>query len=327
METLGPRFEQALVYASHVHAAQRRKGTPIPYLSHLLAVSALVLEDGGGEEEAIAALLHDAVEDQGGKARLADIAARFGPAAAAIVEGCSDTDVQPKPPWRLRKESYIGRLAEASPAVVRVSLADKLHNARSLLRDYRRMGEELWRRFDPEADQLWYYRALASALDAASESPLVGELEEVVSELERAVLLGSIRRLLAYGAARDYTAKHVILRGDERRGYYVQFAVDEGGLMCEAVHNKYLEPEHRLSDDQVERLLELGWEEPGKDDERSFWRWFEPASDADIHEILRLAFQALYEVYGSRDFVRLDTSWRAALRWEAGLLADRVRRA
>lgn len=181
------RFAQALVYATEVHAPQRRKGTDVPYVAHLLAVASLVLEDGGDEDEAIAALLHDTIEDHG--VTHAQLAERFGSKVADIVQACSDTDVLPKPPWRARKEAYIAHLAEAPPEVVRVSLADKLHNARSLLFDYRLMGEELWLRFNPEADQLWYYRSLLDVFRRVSRSPLVDELERVVTELNRAASL------------------------------------------------------------------------------------------------------------------------------------------
>jgi (p)ppGpp synthase/HD superfamily hydrolase len=182
---LGVQFEEALTYATQVHAAQRRKGGDVPYVAHLLGVASLVLEDGGGEQEAIAALLHDAVEDQGGPERLTDIRTRFGDDVADIVAGCSDTDEVPKPAWRPRKEEYIARLASARPEVVRVSLADKVHNDRSLLFDYRLMGDELWTRFNPDADHLWYYRTLVIAFRDVSTSPLVDELDRVVSELER----------------------------------------------------------------------------------------------------------------------------------------------
>jgi (p)ppGpp synthase/HD superfamily hydrolase len=182
---LGVQFEEALTYATQVHAAQRRKGGDVPYVAHLLGVASLVLEDGGGEQEAIAALLHDAVEDQGGPERLTDIRTRFGDDVADIVAGCSDTDEVPKPAWRPRKEEYIARLASARPEVVRVSLADKVHNARSVLFDYRLMGDELWTRFNPDADHLWYYRTLVIAFRDVSTSPLVDELDRVVSELER----------------------------------------------------------------------------------------------------------------------------------------------
>jgi (p)ppGpp synthase/HD superfamily hydrolase len=183
-QRLGARFEEALTYAFQAHVRQRRKGTGVPYVAHLLGVAALVLEDGGGEDEAIAALLHDAVEDQGGRDRLADIEQHFGKDVARIVAACSDTDIVPKPPWRERKESYLEHLATASPDVVRVSLADKIYNARAILFDYRRLGEELWARFDPASDQLWYYRSLLDVYRRVSRSPLVDELARVVSELE-----------------------------------------------------------------------------------------------------------------------------------------------
>lgn len=187
MTELTERFTNALVSTAETHASQKRKGTSVPYLSHLLAVAALMLEDGGSEDEAIAALLHDAVEDQGGASRLAEIRARFGERVATIVAGCSDADVQPKPPWRERKETYIRHLAEAPPEVIRVSLADKLHNARAILSDYRQVGDALWQRFNPEADQLWYYRALSNAFQERTTSPMLAELNRVIDELERLV--------------------------------------------------------------------------------------------------------------------------------------------
>lgn len=178
------RFAYALDYATRAHHEQLRKGSDIPYVSHLLAVAALVLEDGGDEDEAIAALLHDVVEDQGGTRRLAEVEREFGPAVAAIVESCSDTLVTPKPPWRERKAVYIAHLEEAGPSAVRVSLADKVHNVRTIVLDYRRLGEALWGRFDPDADPVWYYRSLAQVFARRSSSPLVAELEREVSELE-----------------------------------------------------------------------------------------------------------------------------------------------
>jgi len=184
---LGERFERALVYATRLHRKQRRKGSGAPYAAHLLGVASLVLEDGGSEDEAIAALLHDAVEDQGGLARLDEIEREFGSQVAHIVDGCTDTDLSPKPPWRPRKESYVQALASHDASVRRVSLADKLYNARAILLDYRSLGDELWDRFDPESDQLWYYRALVSAFRETTESPLVDELDRVVTELEQAV--------------------------------------------------------------------------------------------------------------------------------------------
>ena len=161
---LTKRFEEALIYSSLVHAGQRRKGTEIPYISHLLAVASIVLEHEGSEDEAIGALLHDAVEDAGGKTRLEDIRCRFGDVVARIVDGCSDTDIIPKPPWKERKQKYIEHVRVASPSVRLVSASDKLHNAQAILRDYRELRETLWDRFNaPRDDILLYYRSLVQA--------------------------------------------------------------------------------------------------------------------------------------------------------------------
>jgi (p)ppGpp synthase/HD superfamily hydrolase len=190
--TLSPRFDEALVYASRLHAGQLRKGSPVPYVAHLLAVAALVLEYGGGEEEAIAALLHDAIEDQGGAATREEMRRRFGEQAVAIVDGCTDAETVPKPPWRERKEAYIAHIGHAAPAVRLVSAADKLHNVRSLLAGYRLIGEDLWDRFRGGRDgTLWYYRAMVDAFRAAEVTPLVEELERAVRELEQLTASGS----------------------------------------------------------------------------------------------------------------------------------------
>jgi (p)ppGpp synthase/HD superfamily hydrolase len=183
---LSSRFEDAFKFALELHAAQTRKGTDVPYISHLMSVAALVLEDGGDEDEAIAALLHDAVEDQGGKETRKEILRRFGGRVAAIVDGCTDTDEIPKPPWRERKESYIDHLRHASPEIRRVSLADKLHNARAILRDFRRYGNDVWDRFaGGKEGTLWYYRTLIQTYQMGGDSYLLEELERVVSLLER----------------------------------------------------------------------------------------------------------------------------------------------
>jgi (p)ppGpp synthase/HD superfamily hydrolase len=182
------RFQDALSYAAGLHAAQRRKASEIPYVAHLLAVTALVLEHGATEDEAIAALLHDAVEDQGGLPRLAEIRERYGDEVAAIVQGCTDTAMVPKPPWRERKEAFIANLAGAPPAVCRIVAADKLHNVRSLVADFRRFGEDLWRRFRGGREgTLWYYRTLADRLCGRAPAGLVEELEQVVTQLESLV--------------------------------------------------------------------------------------------------------------------------------------------
>lgn len=186
--TVGPRFADAVAYAARLHDGQRRKATAVPYLSHLLAVASLVLEDGGDEDEAIAALLHDALEDQAARTSPEEIGRRFGATVARIVLGCSETTGGPRPPWHERKRAGIEHLATAEPDVVRVSLGDKLHNARALVSDYRRLGEGLWDRFNAGRDaQLWYYRSLATVLARRSDSPMADELTRLVAELERLV--------------------------------------------------------------------------------------------------------------------------------------------
>jgi GTP pyrophosphokinase len=186
MALLTQRYEEAFSLAARLHADQVRKGTSIPYLAHLMSVSSLVLEHGGTEDEAIAGLLHDAVEDQGGQPVLEEIRRRFGTTVSGIVEGCSDTDVIPKPPWRERKQAYIAHIAAASSSVRLVSAADKLHNARSILEDYRGLGETLWFRFNAgQAEILWYYQSLVQAFRQADPTPnrLVAELDRMVLEL------------------------------------------------------------------------------------------------------------------------------------------------
>jgi (p)ppGpp synthase/HD superfamily hydrolase len=204
------RYAEALELAYELHKHQYRKGTEIPYLSHLLAVSALVMEHGGGEDEAIAALLHDAVEDAGkvlqsvravlGDSRISQseagvrvlehIRQRFGEAVAQIVRECGDTETEPKPPYLERKQAYLRHLTEASPPARLVSAADKLHNLRAIVADYRTHGEALWQRFVSEAETieekrrltLWYYRELAKEFSSDGGSRLIGaELERLLS--------------------------------------------------------------------------------------------------------------------------------------------------
>ncbi len=181
----GERFEKALLYAARLHRDQERKGTDTPYVTHLLAVTAIVGENGGTEDEVIAALLHDGPEDQGGKERLKDIRARFGDEVAKIVDGCTDTYEEPKPAWRPRKETYVARLASAPASVRLVSSADKLHNARTILADLRAVGEGLWARFTGGKEgTLWYYRALVEAYAEAGSNHVIEELDRVVREIE-----------------------------------------------------------------------------------------------------------------------------------------------
>lgn len=187
---LTKRFTDALVYAESKHHNQVRKGGDIPYFGHLLSVASLVINDGGTEDQAIAALLHDAVEDQGGPPTLTEIREKFGENVARIVVECSDTDKMPKPPWRTRKEQYIEHLADVGSDTLLISVADKLDNARSMLRDYNTHGPELWQRFTVKNadDHLWYYGALLQAYrDQGCKSWMVEELGRVVDELRRQV--------------------------------------------------------------------------------------------------------------------------------------------
>jgi methionine-R-sulfoxide reductase len=187
-ETRAPlteRFDQAFAYASELHRDQRRKETDIPYISHLMSVAALVLEHGGNEDQAIAALLHDAVEDQGGQPVLDEIRKRFGEGVARIVDECSDAWGEPKPPWRARKEDYIAKLPKKGPETLLVSLADKTHNARAILGDYRQLGDGLWARFNGGREgTLWYYRTLSEFFRGALPGPLASELARAVAAFE-----------------------------------------------------------------------------------------------------------------------------------------------
>ena len=190
---LGESFSRALLFAADKHGTQVRKGGEIPYLGHLLSVASLVIEAGGTEDQAIAALLHDAAEDAGGEATLAEIRQQFGDEVANIVGECSDTFETPKPPWKERKRTYIHHLKHASDSAVLVSLADKLDNARAMLRDHRADGDGLWERFtvkDP-ADHLGYYRKLLEVFEQRSDSWMVDELKRVVRKLEKRVAAAS----------------------------------------------------------------------------------------------------------------------------------------
>jgi hypothetical protein len=179
-------FEAALVYATTIHAGQVRRKTGMPYVAHLLGVTSIVLEHGGNEEEAIGAVLHDAVEDAGGQRRLQDIRERFGETVAAIVMGCTDSDVFPRPPWRERKEAYLKHLPEASASVRLVAAADKLHNARALRRILRSIGPSIWERYSGGKEgTLWYFRALADGFASAGPASLADELGHVVTEIEQ----------------------------------------------------------------------------------------------------------------------------------------------
>ena len=182
---LGPRFLRAFQFAAEKHAGQARKASTIPYIAHLMGVASLVLEAGGAEDLAIAALLHDVVEDCGGAPMQKEVRRRFGKRVAKVVEGCTDTDLFPKPPWRQRKEDYIRHLKTADADTRLVSAADKVHNVRSVLADYREAGESIWSRFRGGREgTLWYYRALLEEFLRGKPNRLVRELELAVTELE-----------------------------------------------------------------------------------------------------------------------------------------------
>jgi (p)ppGpp synthase/HD superfamily hydrolase len=184
---LSQLFEQALVYATKAHCNQTRKQTGIPYIAHILGVTAIAMEFGADEAEAIGALLHDTVEDCGGAERLKDIKAKFGENVANIVEGCTDADETPKPPWLQRKEKYLAHLSNTNASTRLVSAADKLHNARAIVADLRKQGLEVFERFKGKRDgTLWYYRSLVSGFRKFSDHrDLVDELDRVVTEIEK----------------------------------------------------------------------------------------------------------------------------------------------
>ena len=186
MAPLGTRFDAAFRYAHEVHAEQRRKGSNAPYVGHLMGVASIVLDDGGGEDEAIGALLHDAAEDHGGRARLDDIRARFGDGVARIVEDCTDSWETPKRPWAERKQAYVAHARTLAGASLRVSAADKVHNAYAILRDLRNAGDAVWDRFNAPADDvLAYYEGLVRAYREAGGGRLVDELDRIVRGIRR----------------------------------------------------------------------------------------------------------------------------------------------
>ncbi len=206
---LGTRFDRALALATELHQRQLRKDAAgTPYVGHLMVVAGTVLEHEGTEDEAIAALLHDAVEDCGGRPVLARIRAEFGERVAAIVEGCSDSlaeDGTLKEEWKKRKERYLAHLVGAEEPVRLVSAADKLHNFRGIARHYRQHGEAVWSNFNAGKDlQLWFFSAFAKALRESTVSarlePLVEAVEEVVDDIKLLATRGSVAHALAISA-------------------------------------------------------------------------------------------------------------------------------
>ena len=182
---LGPRLQRAFQFAAKKHSGQTRKASTIPYIAHLMGVASLVLEAGGDEDLAIAALLHDVVEDCGGAPMLKEVRRRFGKRVAEVVDGCTDAYEVPKPPWRERKESYIRRLKKETADTRLVSAADKLNNVRSILSDYRVVGESVWSRFNGGREgTLWYYRTLRDEFRRDKPNRITRDLELAVNELE-----------------------------------------------------------------------------------------------------------------------------------------------
>lgn len=183
---LTARFNRALGYAEHVHHARVRADVGVPCVAYPLGVCSIVLGYGGNEEQAIAALLHAALEGEGGRRRLYEIEANFGDPVARIVAACTDAVGEPGPAWRPRKENYLARLSEHDDSIWLVACADKLHGARCIARDYRQTGDAVWRRFHGggKAGLLWYYRALADEFKRLGAGPIAGELDRAVSEIE-----------------------------------------------------------------------------------------------------------------------------------------------
>ena len=199
---LGLRFMRAFQFAAEKHAGQTRKASTIPYLAHLMGVASLVLEAGGDEDLAIAAFLHDVVEDCGGAPMLKEVRRRFGARVAKVVDGCTDADTYPKPPWRERKEKYLRHLKKADADTRLVSAADKLNNVRSILADYREVGEYVWSRFNGGRDgTLWYYRALLEEFLRRSPNRITRELALAVKQLDAAV--GAEQKSLRRQALKD----------------------------------------------------------------------------------------------------------------------------
>jgi (p)ppGpp synthase/HD superfamily hydrolase len=186
MPILSRRFDEAFVYAHQVHADHMRKGNGVPYIGHLMGVASIVIDDGGTEDEAIAALLHDAPEDCGGRARLDDIRGRFGETVAAIIEDCTDSWTTPKAPWAERKKQYVEHARTLAPSSLRVSAADKVHNGYAILRDLRNVGDKVWGRFNASADDnLAYYQSHVRSYREAGGGRLVDELDRIVRAIER----------------------------------------------------------------------------------------------------------------------------------------------
>jgi hypothetical protein len=319
------RFLEALVAAATMHAAQRRKGTNIPYASHLLGACSIALDYGATEDEAIAALLHDAIEDVGSTDDVRAVVASFGPEVLRIVEGCTKV-----PGDSLSsKKAYVAHLETADASILLVSGADKLHNARSIVADLRRHGPAMLTRFNvAPADTLAYYRDLVCALRAnpAHNSDLVDEVDRVVTDMERLAAAGQpeapgkaqatpelpagpattwedFEGRLALVLERMASNSFLVLTapGPDERAYYVQFAQGgRAGFRAEAVSNAFLQGRWALSPGQEDALADLGWQCPAPHNtDLNFMRqWPLPAPFA---EVASLAVRSLRDVYGLRE--------------------------
>ncbi|MCL4694857.1 MAG: HD domain-containing protein [Candidatus Hydrogenedentes bacterium] len=178
------RIDDAFAFAHRVHRDQRRKGSGAPFITHVMSVAALVGEHGGDEEQLIAALLHDAVEDGEGRETLGEIRAAFGGRVADLVEGCTDAFVRPKPPWLERKENFIEAIKGAPPDLRLIVAADKIHNVRTIARDLQEEGACVWDRFQGKRDgSLWYYTRILEVLSNGWQHPILDELRRVVEQL------------------------------------------------------------------------------------------------------------------------------------------------
>lgn len=182
---LSPKFEKALSFATQLHATQYRKGSKAPFITHLLSVCAIILEDGGTEDEAIAGLLHDAVEDQGGLKTLEAIKNTFGERIAQIVLECSETHLSPKPPWKERKVQSLAKMKQISDSAIRVVLADKVHNSQSLIREHQKYGTIIWNNFKAGREgTVWYFNQVCAVLNERTNSELIHELKLAVNRIE-----------------------------------------------------------------------------------------------------------------------------------------------
>ncbi len=184
--TFSPKLAEAFRLAHELHHGQCRRGSEVPYITHLMAVAAIVGEHGGGEDQVVAGLLHDAVEDQGGQQTLELIRSQFGSRVAVLVEGCSDTDVQPKPPWLERKRAFVAAMRHADPQLRLIIAADKLHNTQTILRDLDAVGETVWKRFKGGKEgTLWYYQQMFDALSDGWSHPILDEIGFTLKRLVR----------------------------------------------------------------------------------------------------------------------------------------------